>query len=252
MKKLWFILIIIGSIIFNGCGVENEIVSNANTQKSTNDTVDVTKEDTKTNTSSEKTVEKFDELENVPALELVEALCLSEVLHYDSFISEPDEITTTYTLYNLVSAGNFRWDNILTIQDGAYYFNDGLESETADDENNTCVSPNELYQDYFVCGEYKYPPQELSMFIEGTQTGIAVHLSDLPYGVDVKVNDVQQIDDKTIITATISRSFYDGTESELLGDAIITLKEEVNSCYFEYKIVSYEPEYDEFKDIELK
>jgi hypothetical protein len=56
----------------------------------------------------------------------------------------------------------------------------------------------------------------------------------------------------SIITATISRTFHDDRKPELLGDAVITLKEAVNSCYFEYKIISYEPKYDKFKDIELK
>lgn len=54
-----------------------------------------------------------------------------------------------------------------------------------------------------------------------------------------------------MITVTISKTFKDGRKSELLGDAVITLKAAVNSCYFEYKIVSYEPKYPSFKDIEL-
>jgi hypothetical protein len=183
---------------------------------------------------------------------LLNALCLSEALHYDSFNNQPDNITTTLTLFELVAHNNFRLKNQLQIQDGAYYFSDGPESEKAADGNNIYISPNQLYRDYFANGKYIYPPPELSFLIEGRQTGIVVHFSDGPYRPDVKIKQVTEKDgDIVVISGTVYRAFPDATPPEPVGDAVITLKKD-SSGYYGYKILSYEPQYPKFGDVKLQ
>lgn len=182
---------------------------------------------------------------------LLDALCFSEVLHYDNFTGQPDEITTTYTLFNLVSSNDFRDKDKLEITDGAYYFSYGPESEDGDNGDGVYISPDQLYADYFASGKYQYAPEELSFLIGGTQTGIAVYLSDPPYGVEVTENSVEESDGNIIVNANISRTTFDEEPPLVLGDAVITLKKD-ESGFFGYKIVSFQPQYDEFETILLQ
>ena len=182
---------------------------------------------------------------------LLDALCFSEVLHYDNFAGQPDEITTTYALFNLVSANDFRDKDRLEIADGAYYFSYGPESEDGDNGDGVYISPDQLYGDYFASGKYQYAPEELSFLIGGTQTGIAVYLSDPPYGVEVTENSVEESDGNIVIDASISRTTFDEEPPLVLGDALITLKKD-ESGFFGYKIVSFQPQYDEFETILLQ
>ncbi|HWP98097.1 MAG TPA: copper amine oxidase N-terminal domain-containing protein [Syntrophomonadaceae bacterium] len=181
---------------------------------------------------------------------LIKAICLSESLHYDSFNAEPDNVTTTYTLFKLVSSNEFSWNNQLQAVDGDYYFSNGPESENADKGGGTYMAPQLLYQDFFTSGTYKYPPADLGFLIEGTQTGIAVHLKTIPVDVDVEISSVDKENNTTKLLVTVSR-ISDQNKNELLGDAVITLKQD-SASYFGYTIVSYKPLYSKFDDMKLQ
>jgi len=189
---------------------------------------------------------------STPALELIEAICFSQMLHMDNFKSEPDETTITYTIFRLVSGGCFRWKDKLKIENDAYYFSEGPESEGTKDAKATYVSPDELYRDYFVKGKFKYAQQDISFLIEGTQTGIAVHLSDPPYWPLVEVKDAVEKDEKLAVTVKLSRSTNGDEDPVLIGDAVITLEKAKKPCYFKYRIVSFEAKYKKIDEIRLK
>ena len=181
---------------------------------------------------------------------LLKALCLSEALHYDSFKTEPDHITANYTIFNLVTKGNFRWKNKLKVQDGAYWFSRGPESEETDTTGMTYIAPEKLYLDYFANSNYIYPPIEMDSLVSGNQMGIAVRMVKLPYDVDVKVNNITVKNDKTMIESAISRiSVKDGKQT-VVGNAVITLKKDAKG-FFGYRIVSFQPKYPKFADIKL-
>lgn len=181
---------------------------------------------------------------------LIKAICLSESLHYDSFNDEPDNITTTYTLFNLVSNNQFSWNEQLQPIDGDFFFSSGPESENAGEEGGPYIAPQLLYQDFFVSGTYKYPPANLGFLIEGTQTGIAVHLRTIPADVEIEVKSVEKGDYTTRFLLTVSR-ISDENKAELLGDAVLTLHKD-STAYFGYRIVSYVPLYSGFDDIKLQ
>lgn len=180
---------------------------------------------------------------------LIKAICLSESLHYDSFSAAPDNITTTYTLFKLVSNNHFSGNNILQAVDGDFFFSNGPDSENADNGSGTYVAPQSLYQDFFASGTYKYPPAELGYLIEGTQTGIAVHIKTIPADVDVEIGGVDKENDTIKLLVTVFR--VANQSQTLLGDAVITLQKD-SAAYYGYTIVSYTPSYSKFEDIKLQ
>lgn len=181
---------------------------------------------------------------------LLKALCLSEVLHYNSFNVQADRATINYTIFSLVSKGDFRWKDKLKPEDGSIYFSRGPESEEADTTGRTYIAPEKLYIDYFAGGKYEYPDIEIDHLVSGNQMGMAVRLTKLPYDVDVKVNNISVKNDKTIIDAEISRiSIKDGKQTAV-GNAVITLKKDTKG-FFGYKIVSFQPKYSRFADLKV-
>jgi len=187
-----------------------------------------------------------------PAMELIEALCFSQTLHYDSFKSEPDATTVTLMLHRLVCHENFRWKDKLKVENDAYYFNEGPESENKKDSGATYVSPDELYSDYFVNGKFKYAPADISFLISGTQTGVAVHLSDPPYAPEVEVKDFVEKDGKLVVDVKISRATFDEEKPVPIGDAVITLVKSEKPCFFKYRIASFEAKYKKIEEIKLR
>jgi hypothetical protein len=183
---------------------------------------------------------------------LLEALCFSQVMHYNSFKSEPDPTTTGLTLFNLVANGNFRWKNKLKVEDNAYYFSRGPESETADPKmKGTYISPEMFYSDNFAKGKFAYPPAEMSHLVGGTQTGAAVYLTKAPYKALVQVKNATENNGNMVILATISRVKISDKKTETLGDAVIRLKKD-SKGFFGYKVLSFEPKYEKFADMKLK
>jgi len=183
----------------------------------------------------------------VPAMELINELCFSQILHYDNFTETPDAVTATLTLYRSVVYGNFRWKDKLQMQDDAYCFNTKNK-----DSKEFSVSPDELYSDYFVNGKFPKTPDSLNFLIENTKNGIKIKLSDAPYLQTVEVTSFNEKNGKLIVNAKISRSTFDGEKPVLLGDAVITLVKSDKPCQFGYKILSFEPKYPKFNDIVLR
>ncbi|MCE1249024.1 MAG: hypothetical protein LWY06_20490 [Firmicutes bacterium] len=182
---------------------------------------------------------------------LVNAVCFSQILHFNSFKTEPDGATVNLTLHNLVTNGEFRWKNKLKVTDGAYYFSRGPESEDADPgKKGVYISPEMLYSDFFKSGKYVYAPSTMSKFVDGTQTGIAVYVKKIPYSADVKINSTEEKNGYEVVKATITRVDTKSGKKETLGDAVITLKQDAKA-FFGYKIVSFEPAYGKFADIKL-
>ncbi len=182
---------------------------------------------------------------------LIYSLCFSEALHYDAFDAEPDEVTTTYTLWHLVAYTEFRHRDQVPEFEGAYYFSDGPESEEMADDREIYYGPDALYGDYFTNGQFKYAPEEISFLIEGTQTGIAVHLSDAPYAIDTQINEMTVDGDEITVSVTLSRGFYDEEPPELIGDAQIVLTKNEAALYG-YSVTSFTPDYDAFETIYLQ
>lgn len=181
---------------------------------------------------------------------LVKALCLSEALHYNSFNGQADRTTINYTIFSLVSKGDFRWKDKLTPDDGSIYFSVGPESEETDTTGKTYIAPEKLYLDYFAAGKYEYPDVEIDHLVSGNQMGIAVRLTKLPYDVKVKVNNVSVKNDKTIIEAEITRISIKDGKNTTIGNAVITLKKD-SKGFFGYRIVSYQPKYAKFADVKV-
>lgn len=183
----------------------------------------------------------------VPAMELINDFCFSQILHYDSFTEKPDAVTATLTLYRSVVYGNFRWKDKLQMQDDAYCFNNKNKNS-----KDFSVSPDELYCDYFVNGNFQKAPESLNFLIENTKNGIKVKLSDAPYLQTVEVTSFNEKNGKLVVNAKISRSLIGDEKPVLLGDAVITLVKSDKPCQFGYKILSFEPKYPKFNDIVLR
>jgi len=182
---------------------------------------------------------------------LIYSLCFSEALHYDAFDTEPDEVTTTYTLWHLVAYTDFRHRDEMPEFEGAYYFSDGPESEEMADDREIYYGPDALYADYFSNGQFKYAPEEISFLIEGTQTGVAVNLSDAPYAIDTQINEMTVDGDNIVVSVTISRGFYDENPPELIGNAQIVLTKNAAALYG-YSVTSFTPDYAAFETIYLQ
>ncbi len=186
-----------------------------------------------------------------PYTHLLKALCLSEALHYNSFSGQADRTTINFTIFSLVSKGDFRWKDKLKPEDGSIYFSRGPESEETDTTGKTYIAPEKLYLDYFAAGKYEYPHIEIDHLVSGNQMGMAVRLTQLPYDVDVKVNKVSVKNDKTIIEAEISRISIKDGKNTTIGNAIITLKKDTKG-FFGYRIISYQPKYAKFVDVKVE
>lgn len=181
--------------------------------------------------------------------DLIENLCLSESVHYNDFSSEPDEKTTNILLQKLVTKKLFRWADIVTQAEGIYVFSATSEDGTSETSN---ISPDTLYKDYFENGKYKNPPSGLKALVSATQTGVNIKPFEIPYSVKVGYKGTAKEGDLTKVTVSISRSSKLSGETANIGDAVITLKEEGDTCFFDYKIVSFQPKYDSFEDLSFK
>lgn len=196
-------------------------------------------------------VDSFSIQNDVPSA-LINAICFSQALHYNSFKGVPDGATVNLTLHNLVTNGNFRWKNKLKVTDGAYYFSRGPESETADPhKKGTYISPEMLYADFFKAGKYAYPPSELVKFVEGTQTGIAIHTKKIPYSVNTKIISTEEKNGLTLVKVNIIRTEAKSDKKDTVGDAVVTIAKDPKA-FLGYKVVSFEPQYKRFADINLQ
>ncbi len=183
---------------------------------------------------------------------LIDSLCFSEGLHFDAFAASPDEVTTTYTLWHLVTYTDFRNKAAMSEQDGAYYFDAGAESEdAASNDTEQYYGPEDLYADYFTGGQFQYAPPELSFLVEGTQTGVAVHLSDAPYYVETTIKEALIDGDSLYVKVNLKRGTYDEEPPAEIGDAEIVLTKNERGMYG-YTVTSYSPEYPAFDSIYLQ
>lgn len=182
---------------------------------------------------------------------LINSLCFSEGLHYDAFSEAPDDVTTTYTMWHLVTYTDFRDKAMIPEFEGAYYFSDAPESEEMADDREKYYGPGDLYADYFTKGEFQYAPEEISFLIEGTQTGVAVHMSDAPYSVDTTINEVLVDGDKLIVKVSLQRGTFDEEPPTKIGDAEIILTKNDRGLYG-YTVTSFTPSYPEFETIFLQ
>ena len=181
---------------------------------------------------------------------LVDALCFSQGLHYDAFADEPDDVTTTYTLWHLVAYSDFRHKDEMSESMGAYYFDDGAESEDAA-AGGFFYGPGDLYADYFTGGQFKYAPPEISFLIEGTQTGVAVNLSDAPYYVDTQILEALADGDNLYLKVQLARGSFGEDPPEELGVAQIVLTKNQRGLYG-YTVTAFQPDYPEFPSIFLQ
>lgn len=185
---------------------------------------------------------------------LLNALAFSQTLHYDAFDTKPDALTANLVIFDLVRQKQFaNPDNpsqVFELADGAYYFSDGPESEQEKPDPRLHYSPNKLYRSYFACGKYAYPPAGF-IPVKGTQTGIAVYVSDGPHAAEAEVlRDTTKANIRMIETE-IRKISYDGKPPVKLGKASVTLKQDPKS-YFGYTIISFRPLYGKFADIPIQ